>query len=649
MRILVAVFFSFICTMGGVPQANCSGEPSAELEMATGPDGLMQLDQQGKLTVRALRGWGRLPAFAMPLARELRQEGEFDLLGADLNRIREWIGLAEQGEPVLIKYQDRLRKLAAFIDTGEHLEWTPVHDPGSVPPEVPLRRAGRRLPPAQRATAVQAAETDSRPEESGSTEEIAKQTPAPQPATGDTEPASPDSLPAVAGGETVWTWPVPAPSPFDFELPEKTLKKMDVRMSRDLRHIAWVEEKNEKCRVVLNGVPGKWYDDVGAYSIHFTENGNQLGFRADIGEKEVAVCNGVQSPLFKDIEPLVLNDDTGDILLVGEIAKGDYRVLLNGREIHRTDASVKKPILARDGTAAWVEKRKDRSTGRKIEQVVTSAGTKGPEYKTIYSPGFAPDRPELYYIGVKHDGKRYLVRNHEELKPSMGVGYKYEITDDGVFYSYVAPFGGDVECAVINGKIGPDYADIWDPPVFNVDGTRYIYEAKKKGSAVLVVNDREFTHEYGPVKDIRSLTFSPNGSRWAAVFQLTKEEYVLLVDGKEIARRQGSGRKIVFSPDGSRVAWLEKQDKTWRVLLDGEPGPGVKDIFRDEPPQFSPDGKHLVYFHRDKRNKKMFLALWGGEERVHDIIPPLAVFKKETLRYLALDGNRIRSEELMLP
>lgn len=645
MRMVIVLLMSVICWSGTVPGSAWSEEVPEGLEAATGPDGLIQLEQQGKVTVRALRGWGRLPSSAMPLARSMRQEAGLDLLGADLTRIREWITRGEQGEAPFSKFTPDLKELAVFMNRGEHLEWTPVRELKSLPPDTPVRREGRLLSRKEVAAVRQTASEDD-PAPPVSEKTPAEQALPPEPAKAEDVP-SPQA--SVMTGETVWEWPVPAPNRLDFEVPEGTIRKMDLRLSKDLRHIAWVEEQNEKCRVVLNGVPGKWYDDVGAYSIHFTENGNQFGFRADTGKKEVAVCNGVQGPLFKDIEPLVLNDDTGDILLVGEIAKGDYRVLLNGREIHRTDASVEKPILARDGSAAWVEERKDRSTGRKIEQVVTSAGTKGPEYKTIYSPKFATDRPELYYIGVKNDGKRYLVRNHEELKPSMGVGYKYEITDDGVFYSYVAPFDGDVECAVINGKIGPDYADIWDPPVFNADGTRYIYEAKKEGSAVLVVNDREFTHDYGPVKDIRSLTFSPDGSRWAAVFQLTKEEYALLVDGKEIARRQGNARKLVFSPDGTRVAWLEKQDKTWRVVLDGQPGPGVKDIFRDEPPQFSPDGKHLVYFHRDKKNKKMFLALWGGEERVHDIIPPLAVFEKGGIRYLAVDGNRIRSEKMMLP
>ncbi|HKK32758.1 MAG TPA: hypothetical protein VJ934_04265 [Desulfomicrobiaceae bacterium] len=645
MRVLIVVLMSVICWSGTVPGSAWSRELPEGLETATGPDGLVQLEQQGKITVRALRGWGRLPSFAVSLARSMRQEAGLDLLGADLVKIREWVTRGEQGDAPFLQFTSELQKLAGFMDRGDHLEWTPVRELESLSPNAPIRREGRLLD-REEVAAIRQSVARKEPAPTPSEKKSSKQNPSPELPKAQEVPPPP--APAMTQ-ETVWEWPVPALGRLDFELPENAVKKMDLRLSRDLRHIAWVEEKDEKCRVVLNGVPGRWYDDVGAYSMHFSEQGEQFCFRADIGDGEVAVCNGMQGPLFKDIDPIVLNEENGDTLMVGEIVKGEYRVLLNGLEIHRTDARVKKPILAEDGTAAWVQERKDPSTGRKIEQVVTSTGTTGPGYKTIYSPEFAPDRPELYYIGVKNDGKRYLIRNHEELKPSMGVGFKYEVTDDGVFYSYVAPFDGNVECAVVNGKIGPDYADIWDPPVFNADGTRYIYEAKKEGNAVLVVNDREFTHDYGPVKDIRSLTFSPDGTRWAAVLQLTKEEYALIVEGKEIARRQGSGRKIVFSPDGTSVAWLEKQDKTWRVLLDGQPGPGVKDIFRDEPPQFSPDGKHLVYFHRDKRNKKMFLALWGGEERVHDIIPPLAVFETGKLRYLALDGNRIRSEELMLP
>ncbi len=307
-----------------------------------------------------------------------------------------------------------------------------------------------------------------------------------------------------------------------------------------------------------------------------------------------------------------------------------------------------KGSLAFDGTAAWIESVHELQTGIKFSQVVTSKGQEGQKYSAIYSDlVFTQNRAELYYIAAKEEGERFLVRNEEELNPSMGSGYEFFVTPDSAFYAYVAPCGENVECMIVNGKIGPEYADISSKALFNVDGTRLGYVARKGNDSILVVDDQEFSHGYGPIKNIKGLTFSPDGRRWAAGFQLNGDAYLLLVDGKEIGRGSGSPRQIVFSPDGTKVAWLEKQKKSWKVFVDGQGGTSVREIYDEAPPQFSPDGRHLVYFYRDGE-KKMHMAVFGGEDRTHDIIPPRAVFSGSAVDYLAIDGNHFRRESLSL-
>ncbi len=248
-------------------------------------------------------------------------------------------------------------------------------------------------------------------------------------------------------------------------------------------------------------------------------------------------------------------------------------------------------------------------------------------------------------LAAKEDELRYLVRNEEELLPTMGYGYKFSVTPDSSRYAYVSPCGENVKCMVINGKIGPEFTDIWDPARFSADGTRHGYEAKRGEEALLIVDDQEVSHGYGPLKGVSGLTFSPDSKRWAAAFTFGEDEYAVLVDGKEIARRSGSPRKIVFSPDGSRVAWLEKQKDVWHALLDGQPGPDVREIFDEEPPQFRPDGENLVYFFRDQEDR-IHLAIFGKEERVHEIIAPRAVFTPGGIDYMAIDGTRFRRESI---
>lgn len=832
-------------------------QPSSAIETATGPAGLLELEQQDKITVRALRAWGRLPDKYIQLAQKLRQEAGLDLLGADLNTIKGWIAKGDQGDAILAKMHDSLTELAIFIEQGEHLEWIVAADETQLPDGTLVRKSGQRwvhsgepaIPTSQVVAALsgnvkQEESTDPQvvepvnavvaepasAEGEGLEFRISEQTSGtfrarlkveglkiakaeddpyfgrmlPQVLPDNSEirqleqrffkdrlshlPVSEDSgamgssydlnlgfaqadnpivirveapenpvIPPskdgksykVVGksflyltsseasgdaeieysddekGELRWTprldastgrlvgpravgvymayrvkvlspgggdfgtlrldyrrigWVVvampgdlyvvgdlmyevgkvepvtasqgnraTAPEKFDFELPPYTMETKKIRVSDDMHHVAWIDgEKKGQKWVVVNGSPGKRYDDVTGYSMRFSSQGEIFCFQAELGDKEIPVCNGAEGPLFKDIETLTMSADGGHIMVAGEVANDVSRVFLDGMQIRETSARVSKAILAYDGTAAWVESGRDAQTGQEFAQIVTSKGLEGPKYSAIYSdPVFTQNRADLYYIAAKEDGERFLVRNEEELKPTMGSGYEFTVTPDGASYAYVAPCGERVECLIVNGKIGPEYTDIWSKPLFNDDGTRYAYVGKKGEESFLVLDDTEFSHGYGSIKSIVGLTFSPDGQRWAAAFRLQDEEYVVLADGKEIGRGTGSPRKIVFSPDGSRIAWLEEQKKSWRAYVDGKEGPEVREIYEKEPPQFSPDGRHLIYFFIDGE-KKMHVADFGGKDRTHEAIPPRAVFTESGVEYLAIDGNRLRRENLPL-
>ena len=441
----------------------------------------------------------------------------------------------------------------------------------------------------------------------------------------------------------------PAPETFDFQLPRYALDEGAIKLSDDLRHVAWVEgEREGKKRVVVNGVPGKWYDDVRGYALRFSSGGETLCYEAELGDKEVPVCNGGDGPLFDDLEFLRLSPDGAHVLVAGKV-DGMYRVFLNGSQVRQTPHRMWQGTVSWDGKGAWIERGRDEQTGEEFARMVTSDGAEGAAYPAIHGdPLFTRNRAELYYIAGKEGGNRFLVRDGEELKPTMGYGYAFTVTPDGAFYAFVAHVDDTVRCMVVNGQIGPDFDDIWDPATFSPDGQRHIYAAKRGGETFLVVDGQIVAHDFGPLKTVSGVTFSADGGRWAAGFQLSDEEYAVVVDGKEVGRGQGSPRQIVFSPDGTRVAWLERQKPSWRAYLDGKPGPEAREIFDEAPPQFSPDGRHLVYFTRDAREKKMGIAVFGGEPLVHDIVVPRAAFVQGGLEYLAIDGTHFRRERISL-
>ncbi len=129
---------AFLCTLGPFRPVPAAGA-SSEVEIATGPDGLLQMEQQGKVTVRALRGWGRLPDEYVKLAQRMRQEVGLDLLGANLDQVRQW-----SVDPAMAQFGADLTKLAAFMEGGEHLDWSPPAPGASVPAGTLVRSGGTR-------------------------------------------------------------------------------------------------------------------------------------------------------------------------------------------------------------------------------------------------------------------------------------------------------------------------------------------------------------------------------------------------------------------------------------------------------------------------------------------------------------------------
>lgn len=98
-------------------------EAEGRLEWARVVPDLGRLETENRITVRALRGFGRLPESYARLALDLRKQG-VDLLAAGSAEIQELIARAESGE--LATNPEPLRELLTFLDNRDYYEWTPV-------------------------------------------------------------------------------------------------------------------------------------------------------------------------------------------------------------------------------------------------------------------------------------------------------------------------------------------------------------------------------------------------------------------------------------------------------------------------------------------------------------------------------------------
>jgi Protease II len=135
-----------------------------------------------------------------------------------------------------------------------------------------------------------------------------------------------------------------------------------------------------------------------------------------------------------------------------------------------------------------------------------------------------------------------------------------------------------------------------------------------RGSRQVLVHDGVDGPRFDQVLDLSSqsgggkVAWSDNGARYAYHGKLG-QEYVIVVDGKEVSRGawsaelQSQGQTPVydlgFSP-GSEHWYVIIQTRTtgrqhFQMLLDGVPGPVSQQEFR---PLFSPDGQHHTYIQQ---------------------------------------------------
>lgn len=117
---------------------------AAGLETAVGPEALVRLELQGKVTVRALGAWGKMPERFVRLGQTLRTDAGLNLLDAGAAQVGDWLALARGGDARLAASAEGLADLHGFLERGDFLEWVAVADEDAVAQGALLRRDGRR-------------------------------------------------------------------------------------------------------------------------------------------------------------------------------------------------------------------------------------------------------------------------------------------------------------------------------------------------------------------------------------------------------------------------------------------------------------------------------------------------------------------------
>jgi len=381
--------------------------------------------------------------------------------------------------------------------------------------------------------------------------------------------------------------------------------------SPDSRHIVYVQERDHKQVLVLDGVEGKEFNEIGG--VQFSPDSMHIVYRAGLGTKKgystkwLVVLDGKEGKEYDEVSEICFSPSGTRLAYVAHYKRQQswpassrgpagtrtlttYHVVLDGVEGKAYD-KIGKLTFSRDGSHLAY------SAERAGKCFVVLDGAELPACGRVGNIQFSPNGKRIAYEarGLR-DPKWHVV-----VDGKIGAPYDkiregtLSVTDKHFFYAieYTDAQGVPKQHVVFDGVEGREY-EVYHPGIMPClsPGGRLAYIGWRGKKAVVVADGVE-GKEYDYV-DAFSLCFSPDGTRLAYCAK-EGEEYCVVVNGVEGKHYDKIEGRPLLSPSGEHVVYAAKRDAKWVVVFDGSESQeyeslGYPWVF------FSPDGNRFAFF-----------------------------------------------------
>ena len=383
------------------------------------------------------------------------------------------------------------------------------------------------------------------------------------------------------------------------------------------RGVAYIAKVGEQVRVVHNGKPGKSYAMIESHTLTVSPDGQRVGYAAKTGDKWVVVDTGHEYGPFDEKGPPVFSPDSRHFAYEAKIG-GYWYVFVDGNKSEWAVSFYNKPVFNADSSKVLlVEVTKDDGVFR---QVVTDTGFKQRKARLVKNPEYvySPDKQRI--ASVEKSGDTYRVIDFTFNDP--------DTVHNGPWFENVSNLS------------------------FSKNGSVLAYLAKKNGKSYLVMNDREEQipegmYPWAPVirPDLKGAGIVIDAAKKKSRYDITADAFVYhaFSNAKSTEGRYKECADLTYSSDGRSHAYVAIKNERFLIVVNGKEGP-VYD--RTITPQFSPDGKFLVY--RARKDNKRFVVVADGSGRVirehprYDIVfETLFTDDGKSVAYGVVDGKNI--------
>ncbi|HEX6885066.1 MAG TPA: hypothetical protein VF530_16955 [Planctomycetota bacterium] len=437
--------------------------------------------------------------------------------------------------------------------------------------------------------------------------------------------------------------------------PYRAVSRQGVVFSSDGTRWGWSAVRDGKHLAVVDGVESPPYDSIAPPGVLFSPDGRRCAYAAATGGQQLVVTDGEDGPLFDSVGGLQFTAKGRVVYLASRAGK--RHVVVDGQTLGPFDelrtlgtgAGRNAPMLdvleiSSDGSrVGFVAQRGE-------EWFVVVDGQELGPYENVAGLSLSPEGSRVAFLASRGEGWMMVIDGKEQ--PGEGMqslsfspdgkrlasilrregrtfaqvdgqeGPAYDsiaepgvrFSHDGQHWTYLAETGGE-QRVVLDGQEGPTFRRLGKTPLaFVPNGPGVMYSIRRGEREALVINGQE-----GPaVKSYRTLTFSPDGLRYAYAAELDTDRWIVVVDGE----RYGPGGKLgpdetqayaslgkrtpLFSPDGKRAAWVGVRDTGWVAAVDGVESRPFNLVMRSAL-DFSPDGQHVV-FVAAREGRKMIVV-----------------------------------------
>ena len=346
---------------------------------------------------------------------------------------------------------------------------------------------------------------------------------------------------------------------------ETSIGKLSGRMvehtfvvSPDNRRVAFVDKREGKECVVVDGVAGKLYDAIPTIplteagrppSIEFSQDGKRVGYTVKDGDGYRVVVDGEAGPQFKSIAvgAVDFSPDGKRFAYIASDGDADF-VVIDGKPSGKFD------YVSEGGRVFSLDSQHWLFYGRRGE--IEYAVLDGIEMASdVYKP-----HPSFFENGHSTDVKK--------------VGEKWVV--------------------YIDGKPSKAYDSIGNNIEFSADGKHYLFRARDASGTFLVVDGVE--GKRWPAIDENSYKFTPDG-RTSHVVKIAAESYVVIGDKAEKSYEWVS--EPTFSKNGSSMAYVADSKGKRFVVHNGKKGKDYLDI--GHYPRFMGPNDTLMYVGKDQQ------------------------------------------------